>query len=169
MNIEETLLSEHSKELAVLIADYVGENAVKFEELMKLFLGSKIVVHQRAAMAVDICVDRNPSLLYPYIGTLLDNLKNPIHDAVIRTTIRAFQELELPEEIYGEVWDLCFGYLTSSRTPVAIRVYSMTVLANICQKLPELKHELKIVIEDQLPFGSAGFVNRGNKILSALE
>jgi len=33
----------------------------------------------------------------------------------------------------------------------------MTVLLNIVKKEPDLKKELKILIEDQLPYASAGF------------
>jgi hypothetical protein len=45
----------------------------------------------------------------------------------------------------------------------------MTVLFNIVKKYPELKDELKMSIEDQLPYGSAGFKSRGRRILKSLE
>lgn len=168
MDIEEVLLAEHSKQQALSIANYVGCDENRFGELMELFLDSRIMVHQRAAMAVEICADKWPFLLNPYLGAMLKNLRKPVHDAVIRATIRAFQNMEMPEEIYGEAWDICFQYLVSPKYPVAIRVYSMSVLENICQKLPELKRELRMVIEEQMPYGSAGFVSRGNKILAKL-
>ena len=45
----------------------------------------------------------------------------------------------------------------------------MTVLYNITLKIPELADELKIIIEDQMPYGSAGFKSRGKKILKGLQ
>jgi hypothetical protein len=45
----------------------------------------------------------------------------------------------------------------------------MTVLLNIVKYVPELKEELKIIIEDQMPYASAGFQSRGKKTLKALE
>jgi hypothetical protein len=45
----------------------------------------------------------------------------------------------------------------------------MTVLANLAKKLPELKNELVPLIEDQMPFGSAGFISRGRKVLKELK
>jgi hypothetical protein len=50
-----------------------------------------------------------------------------------------------------------------------VKVFGMTVLANLCEKLPELKNELRIIIEDQMPYGSAGFKSRGSKILKKLQ
>ncbi len=44
----------------------------------------------------------------------------------------------------------------------------MTVLEKICRKIPELKPELRLIIEEQLPHGSAAFKNRGNRILKRL-
>ena len=45
----------------------------------------------------------------------------------------------------------------------------MSVLLKIVRRYPELKQELKQLIEDQMPFGSAGFVSRGKRVLKALE
>jgi len=45
----------------------------------------------------------------------------------------------------------------------------MTILFNMTQKIPEIKNELLPIIEDQLPYGSAGFQARGKKIITALK
>ena len=45
----------------------------------------------------------------------------------------------------------------------------MDVLFNITKKFPELREELRLSIEDQMPFGSAGFLSRGTKILKLLD
>jgi hypothetical protein len=44
----------------------------------------------------------------------------------------------------------------------------MTVLANIAMEEPDLKDELKIVIEDGLPYGSAAYISRAKKTLKQL-
>ena len=64
---------------------------------------------------------------------------------------------------------MAFELLISRKEPVAVKVFAMTVLYNLSQEIPEIKSELKIVLEDQLPYGSAGFKNRGAKIISKLE
>jgi hypothetical protein len=44
----------------------------------------------------------------------------------------------------------------------------MTVLANIIDDQPDMKKELKLILEDQLPYGSAAFKSRGNKVLKKI-
>ena len=65
--------------------------------------------------------------------------------------------------------DICFNFLLSQDEPVAIRVFAMTVLGNIAQKWPELKNELRMAIEENMEFGSAGFKSRGKKELKRLK
>ncbi|GHN02752.1 hypothetical protein WSM22_42410 [Cytophagales bacterium WSM2-2] len=55
------------------------------------------------------------------------------------------------------------------KEPVAVRVFSMTVLGNLAVKVPELRNELIPLIEDQMPYVSAGFVSRGRKVLKQLK
>lgn len=115
------------------------------------------------------CVERHPKLIQPHLKTVLAHLKKPgIHDAVKRNTIRLLQFIDIPKRFHGQVADICFAYLQNNREAVAIRVFSMSVLHQIARQNPELKHELKIIIEDQMPYGSAAFSSRGRKILKDL-
>ena len=66
------------------------------------------------------------------------------------------------------VADLCFEYLQNPKIAVAIRVFSMTVLANVIEDQPDMKKELKLILEDQLPYGTAAFKNRGIKVLKKI-
>jgi hypothetical protein len=169
MNIENELLIGHSKARALRIANYVDCNKEKLGELLQLFFDNRIIIHQRASMAVGICAERQSCLFYPYLRPMLKNLKNPVHDAVVRATFRIFKDMDLPEELWSDVWEVCYQYLISPRYPVAIRVFAMTVLANICKNVPELKHELQIVIEDQMPYWSAGLKSRGKKTIDKIK
>jgi hypothetical protein len=45
----------------------------------------------------------------------------------------------------------------------------MTVLSRIAAFHPELKNELRIIIEDTLPFASAAFISRAKKVLPQLK
>lgn len=123
---------------------------------------------QRAAWVVSHCADKYPELIEPYIEPMILNLKKNITVAVQRNTLRVLQEREMPDSIIGDAADICFKILESAKEPIAVKVFAMTLLANICKKVPELKNELKILIEDQLPYGSAGFKSRANKILKKL-
>lgn len=168
MDIKKELLAEHSKPQALKISNYIGNDQNRFDELMNLFFDKEYRVTQRAAWVVSHCADKYPELIEPYIESMILNLKNDVPVAVRRNTLRVLQEKEMPESIIGDAADICFKIMESAREPIAVKVFAMTLLANICQKVPELKNELKILIENQLPYGSAGFKSRANKILKKL-
>lgn len=170
MDLRKQLLTTHSKENTTLIANYIGANRERFDKLMKLFLYDEYRVIQRAAWVVGDVSRLHPEIVMPYLPEMVENLKKPdLQDASKRNTLRFLQEIEVPEEHWGDLAELCFNFLTSIEEAVAIKVFSMTVLLGIVKNVPELKDELKYAIEDQLPYGSAGFKSRGKKTLKALE
>jgi len=170
MDLRKQLLTDHSKENTTRIVEYIGNDLERCEALMKLFLYGEYRVIQRAAWVVGDLARLYPENVMPYLPKMVENLKQPgIHVAAKRNTVRFFQEIEIPEDLWGDVADICFKFLESSEEPVAVKVFSMTVLLGIVKKVPELKDELKYLIEDQLPYGSTGFKNRGKKTLKALD
>lgn len=169
MTLRNDILKEHSKPHAEYLARIIGPDQESFDELIELFLANEYRVTQRAAWVFRLCVDAHPWLLDKHLKSIIENLQKPVHDAVKRNTVRILQFVNIPEELMGLTADICFRFLNSGSEPVAVKVFSMTVLFNIVKEYPELKDELKISIEDQLPFASAGFKSRAGKILKALE
>jgi len=169
MNLREEILKEHSKAHTQYLAKTIGPDQDAFDQLIKLFLSNEYRVTQRAAWIVSHCTDNFPWLLDKHLKSIIENLQNPVHDAVKRNTLRILQFKDIPEDLMGIAAEVSFQFLNSGREPIAIKAHSMTVLYNIVKKFPELKEELKISIEEQMPFGSAGFRSRGKKILAALE
>jgi hypothetical protein len=169
MNLREEILLEHSKRQATKIANWVGDDKKRFEELLGLFLKDEYRVTQRAAYAFGIVADRHPKLVANYWGILIENLKKPVlHVAVKRNTIRLLQNAYLPDELLGDITEICFKYLASNDESIAVKAFSTTVLLNTARRYPDIKNELKMLIEDQLHHGSTGFVNRGKKVLAEL-
>lgn len=169
MDIRKELTREHSRAKTMKIVDYVRDNPTRFKVLVDVFLTGPYRITQRAAWPLSYCAERAPELIIPHLKTILNYLKKPgIHDAVKRNTVRLLQFIEIPKRHQGQVADICFGYLQDPKEPVAIRAFSMTVLASIARQNPDLRQELAILIEDQLPFGSPAFVSRGRKVLKEI-
>ena len=169
MNLEDELLKENSKKQVLYISNYIGENITLFDELMEMFINGNKRVNQRAAAVVNYVGEHKEDMLKPYWTRMVSNLNNErSHDAVKRNTLRLLQFVEIPKNLYGEIINVCFDFMSSQSEAIAIKVFSMTVLSKISYYIPEIKNELRILIEDQLPYGSAGFRSRGNKILKEL-
>jgi len=170
MNLVEEILREHTKKQKDKIVRYVGHNPKRFSELVDIFLQGPTLVTQRAAWPLSYCIEQYPDLLKPHFRKILTRLgKKNIHDSVKRNILRMLQFVRVPKAWQGITADLCLTFLADSKEPVAIRVFAMTVLANITIEVPELKNELIPLIEDQLPYASAGFISRGSKVLKQLK
>ena len=77
--------------------------------------------------------------------------------------------MDIPEKFQGEIMEICFGYVASQSEPVAVKVFSLTVLGNLAKKYPEIIPEIKVLIDEQLPHQSAGFKSRSQKLLKSWE
>jgi hypothetical protein len=141
----------------------------KFAELMECFFDKDIRICQNASWPVSYVGTKFPELLLPYLPLMIKNLENPVHDAVVRNTVRTWQNMIIPEEYLGEIYEKCFNYLIEPKIAIAIRAFSMTVCANIAMNIPELKQELFIAISEQIEMGSPGIRSRGQKILKSLK
>lgn len=170
MNKKEALLKEHSKLNSIAISNWIGDDKDRFAELMDLFLHSEYRITQRAAYAMLFVSDNQIELFKPYIGILLNNLESKkVHIAVKRNTIRLFQNLHIPKKFQGQAAAICFEYLESATEAIAVKCFAMKVLANICENERDLIPELQILVENQYPYGSAGFKARSKHIFKQLK
>ena len=140
---------------------------------MDLFLHGEYRITQRSAWVVSLCADSHPRLVRPYLGQMIRMIRKMqepgVHAAVKRNVIRILQFIDIPRSLLGEVTTACFDYLASPDEPIAVRTFSMTVLANIAQKEPDLRNELRLSIEQQLLHGSPGFRSRAKKVMRLIE
>jgi len=166
MNIRAMLLVEQSKKQCDKIVKYIGDDPKKFAELMKNFFEGAYRVTQRAAWPMSECVEKYPELITPYYAKLISNLsKKNLHDAIPRNTVRLLQHVDIPKKFHGRIMDVCFRYLQSNETAIAVRVFSMTILENLSKIYPEIFPELKLIIEERWSHETAAFHSRARKIL----
>ena len=135
---------------------------------MDLFFSEEMRISQRASWPVGNIGIKYPELFSPYIPSMVQNLENPVHDAVLRNSLRILGAIDVPEDLKGEVYEKCFNFLAEPKNPIAIRVFSMSVLTNIADQFPELKDELIDLIESYYEHGSAGYKSRARKCLKQL-
>ncbi|NRB51010.1 MAG: hypothetical protein HRU41_25290 [Saprospiraceae bacterium] len=169
MDLRNAILAEHSKANTLLITNWIGDQQDRFDQLMELFYTEEYRIVQRAAWIMSHSAAAHPALIQPHLGRVLEAMKNPKHDAVIRNGMKILAETKLNTDLMGEAATLAFDLLTNPKSPVAIKVHSMQLIANICQVEPDLAGELRILIEDQWEEGTAGFKSRGKKILKQLD
>jgi len=169
MNLRETILAEHSKANCTKIVNWIGSNQQRFDELVKLFLNDEYRVVQRAAWPLSEIVMKHPLLCQKHLGKIIANLNKPgLHNAVKRNTVRILQFVTIPEKLHGIVMNICFDYIIDPTEKIAVKAFSLTVLQNLAKLYPEIKQELKTIIEDRWEFETAAFHSRARKILKEI-
>jgi hypothetical protein len=167
MNIREALRAEHSKRQTMRIVQYVGNDPERFRELMTIFLGKEYRPTQRASWAVNYCAEHHPELVKPYLAKLISLLENNDgHNAIRRNVARLLQFVEIPAKLRGRAYAACYDLVDDPKQPVAVRVFAMTVAANIARDEPDLMSELRLVCGKYLRSASAGFHARARKVLA---
>lgn len=171
MKLREQILYDHTKPNAELIANWIGKDEKKFKELMQLFLFDDHRVVQRSAWVLSMCADKYPELIEPYLAQMLEQCtKQGVHVAVKRNVTRILQNIPIPAAYEETIMNLCFELLLDQKETIAVRCFSMTILEQLCATYPEIKNELKHIIEDALEHQevSAAFKNRSEKILKRM-
>jgi len=159
-------MAVHSKQQAVTIVEFIGDDPKRFAELMKLFFEGEYRLTQRAAWPMSYCVELHPELIRSYLPKLLDCLqRNDQHDAVRRNVLRLLQYIEIPNRIAGKVYAHCIDFLDDAYQPVAVRVFAMTVAAQIAKSEPDLLNELRLIVRKHLPHSTAAFRARAKQVL----
>ncbi|RPE08332.1 hypothetical protein EGT74_14860 [Chitinophaga lutea] len=170
MHLRNDILKEHSRENTLRIAKWIGNKPDRVTALMELFLHDEYRVVQRAAWILSHVAEKHPALVEPHLHQMVDRMGHPgIPVAVKRNVVRILQFLPVPENLQGPVMDYCFRFLEDPQETVAVRAFSMTVLANLAEQYPEIRNEIVLLIEDQLREGATpGFKSRGKKTLARL-
>lgn len=170
MNLRDTLLAEHSKAQADKVVHWIGSNQQRFDQLFTLFTSDEYKVVQRAAWPLSYAVVAHPVLIQKHFAKLLRYLKQPgLHDAVKRNSVRLLQDMDIPKKYQGDVMNLCFDYIISPKEKPAVKAFSLTVLQNLSRQYPEIKNELRTIIETQWDNESPAFRSRARKILKELK
>lgn len=171
MDIRTELLAEHSRVQAEKIAKWIGNKPDRFDKFIHFFLHDEYKVVQRAAWVLSVVAEKHYELAKPWLPQMIAKMQEQgVHVAVKRNVVRILQFLEIPEELHGDVMNVCFDMLADPKETIAVRAFSMTVLANLSKHYPDIKHELITIIENQLEQGaSAGFIARSKKLLKQLK
>lgn len=169
MDLKEEILKEHSKKQALKIAGWIGNDKKRFSRLLDLFLHAEYRVVQRSAWIISHVTDKYPDIAIANLKLLVNRLyDNNIHVAVKRNVVRVLQKMDIPEHLQAKVMNKCIEYITDPKETVAVRCFSMTVLANLAKEYPEIKNEANEVINICMKNSTPGLRVRARNIQKEL-
>jgi hypothetical protein len=170
MNIESEIRILRSKHQVERLVRWIGADAKRFEQLMKLFLHGDRDTSRLSAWVVGHCCERHPALARPWLEAMINKMQEPnTHNAIQRNVMRILQFVEIPQSLKGTVANICFNFISDAKTAVAPQALAMTVLAGIAEKEPDLLKELRVLVHQMLPYGTPAFRARARKIFKDLD
>jgi hypothetical protein len=169
MNLPKALTEDFSTPQISRIVKWIGTDQKRFDQLFKLFIGKGDLLVQRAAWVLSHAALKQPELVQKHLSKIIKNLQKPgLHDTVKRNSVRILQRVSIPEKLHGLIMDICFAYIADPKEKPAIKAFSLTVLENLSKHYPEIKSELKLIIEERWEHETAAVRSRARKILKKL-
>jgi hypothetical protein len=170
MNLREEISYARSKAQMDTLAGWIGDDRARFKALVKLFQEEGEPLLQRAAWIISIVAAGHPALLEPHLAALVRRMEQPgLPAAVKRHVMGILQDVPVPESLHGRVMNAAFSLLEDPGEAIAVRVFSMSVLGNLSRIYPDIKGELRLIIEEILRQNpSAGIRARAKRVLKEL-
>lgn len=168
MNLTDQLLMELSRRNTDYIAHSIGDDPGLFRNLVDIMFSGKEPLPSRASWVVTAVTDRHPELLKPYIKKIVNHLEQFEHPGTRRNLLRYLSDTELPESVKGKLYDLCSQWALSRNEPPAVKVHSMQIIYNIAQKEPDLKNEVRLILEELTVHESAAVKSRSRQLYARI-
>jgi hypothetical protein len=149
---------------------HIGKDQNRFDVAIAEFFKGPYRYNQKVAGALFDVLRKHPYMLAPHIKRFLLQLDKPgNYPAMTRNILRLLQVADIPVRFQGRAVNSAMRIMKDPEELVAAKVFGMTLLANIAASHPELKNEVRVVIESQYPYGTAAFRSRARKVLKSLE
>lgn len=145
----------------------ISENNIDLKDLLGLLDEDRFTA-MRFLWMIGGLVEFDPERVapaVPYFFSKQHTIKVPNYD---RSLAKFCWLAGIPEEIEGEVVDALFQWILDPKVITTTKTFAVQALYNQTQKYPDLKNELRIVIEDQLDKNGSSFEKRAGKILAEL-
>ena len=164
------MLSDSGRATANSAVGAVQDDPERFRLLMNISFREPYPACMRAARVAQLCCERNPSLIVPYLDEVVAQIAKTPVGGVKRNFLKVVNEFSGPEKIGdpGLLVQLCFDWLMSPKEDAAVRMHCAEILYKLSLKEPGLQPELISVLRFVKDEGSTGFRNACKKILKKL-
>ncbi len=166
--LKEHLSSRANKPETVSFSLYIIEHPYLIDELYQLIFNDKTKGQWRAAWLFEHIFLDNKALISPYFEDMINKFPKLKQDGIKRHFSKILAFSDINHLLNGDFINTCFDWIIAEDIPVAVKANCMHILYNATKKYPELKPELKMILEEQFNNNTAGFKSRAKKILKEI-
>lgn len=150
-----------------LLRHETAENPTHVPDIMEIALQGKDQIAWRAAWLCEKINDHHPGILAPYIDAITRALPRLSHHGLRRQLLKIVTLYPIAEADRGMLTDYCLSRLEDPSDPPAVKAHAMQILYNISEAEPEMKEELRQVLEWTLETGETPAILARARNLSA--
>ena len=165
-------LFDSGRATADLAVEAIENNPQRFRNLIDLSFTQPYPIGMRTARVVQLYCEKNPEFIIPYLDEIIEKIATNKIDGVNRSYLKVIDDCTGPEVLSepGPLVQLCFDWLLSPKEAVSIRYHCLGILYKLSIKIPELKPELRSVLEfiSEESSTSKGLLNTCRKILQRI-
>lgn len=140
-------------------------------QLVSLSLGKNDRIAFFSSWILSKVVDINTEASVPFLTVMIDSLQGLNNQSVQRSFLRVIARTgasSVPVTHHGILADYCFAQLRKGTAAVAPKVYSMEILADMCDIYPEMKNEVASTISLIVNDSSGGIKSQARKLITRL-
>ena len=136
--------------------------------LIEMLADERPAIAKRAGYVFTHTGEHAPGRTLRHLPELVPLLDAEAHPSTRRALCRALTFIDLPEAWLGPVLDRCFGYLEDVEEKVAVRAFAVDIIYRNTAAYPELREELRRLLEWAAPTASAGLKSKARRFLPLL-
>ena len=165
-------LGDSGRATADLAVMAVDNDPQRFRHLLDVCFAEQYPMSMRASRVAQLCCEKNPALIVPYLNEVIDKIAASSIPGVRRNFLKVlieFIDIELVKD-NGILAGLCFDLIADGSEPVALRYYGMVYLHKLSFLIPELASELTAILERNLETEeSEGMKKRSLEIIHSIK
>lgn len=166
--LEKLLISGNSRASTDFVVGLIKQKPELLDEVWNIYMKLQDPISRRAAWILDTLSEAENYWLTPYVEELIGAMPAFTHDAYKRHGLRILSHQKIPEHLQGQLVSICFDWLLSLESPVAVKMYCIKILYDLSLTIPAIRNELIDTIEFQVQEGTSGFQSIAKKTLKQL-
>ena len=155
------LEAEASRANTDYVANWAGTKAERIADLVEIALNADGQTAARALWALEKVATAHHNILLPHIPAIVATLPRFTFSGMRRIACKILMLTDVPQDFDGPIIDFCFRMLETPDEPIGVKANSMSLIASRLADYPELKPELKAIVDSIIETSdSKGFVVR---------
>jgi hypothetical protein len=137
------------KPIILQIISEIEMQSSDFQEVFDLIFDENKNIAWRAAWVVDHLSRKHVELFSNKMKLKLVNFSQTVtKSGHLRLCLSILLNVGLPDALSGDFINFCFENILNEKTAVAVKALSVKVLSEICKTEPDLRNEVKIVLQN---------------------